>query len=115
MAALGLPTTEEGPFARSSVRPRYILKFVCENVLERDGYRCRYCGSTENLGIDHIHLHSRDGSNAGTNLPVYLRNRSTGSRANTDTEQPKSSAFERLEEIALQIDTSVVGEFRARN
>jgi hypothetical protein len=46
----------------------------------------------------------------GNNLLVYLLNRSTGSRANTDTEQPKGSAFEGPEEITLKIDTSVVGE-----
>jgi hypothetical protein len=46
----------------------------------------------------------------GSDLLVYLLNRSTGSRANTDTEQPKGSAFEGPEEITLQIDTGVFGE-----
>jgi hypothetical protein len=46
----------------------------------------------------------------GNDLLVYLLNRSTGSRANTDMEQPKGSAFEGPEEITLQIDTSVTGD-----
>jgi len=46
----------------------------------------------------------------GNDLLLYLLNRSTGSRANTDTEPPKGSAFEGPEEISLRIDTSAVGE-----
>jgi hypothetical protein len=46
----------------------------------------------------------------GNDLLIYLLNRSTGSRANTDPEQPKGSAFEGPEEITLQIDTGVLGE-----
>jgi len=46
----------------------------------------------------------------GNDLLIYLLNRSTGSRANTDAERPKSSAFEGPEEVKLQIDTSVFGE-----
>ena len=49
-------------------------------------------------------------SRKGSDVLVYLLNRSTGSRANTDTEQPKGSAFEGPEEITLQIDTGVFGE-----
>lgn len=26
-----------------------------ENIFARDGYRCTYCGSTDDLTIDHIH------------------------------------------------------------
>jgi hypothetical protein len=46
----------------------------------------------------------------GSDLLVYLLNRSTGSRATTDVEQPKGSAWEGPEEITLQIDTSVIGD-----
>ena len=46
----------------------------------------------------------------GNDLLVYLLNRSTGSRANTDIEQSKGSAFEGPEEITLQIDASVIGD-----
>ena len=46
----------------------------------------------------------------GRDLVVYLLNRSTGSRANTDTEPPRGSAFAGAEEITLRIDTSVTGE-----
>lgn len=32
-----------------------------ENIFIRDGYRCTYCGSNENLTIDHIHPRSKGG------------------------------------------------------
>ena len=46
----------------------------------------------------------------GNDLLIYLLNRSTGSRANTDTELAKGSAFAGPEEVRLQIDTGVLGE-----
>jgi hypothetical protein len=47
-------------------------------------------------------------SRKGNDLLIYLLNRSTGSRANTDTELTKSSAFAGPEEVTLQIDTSII-------
>jgi len=73
METLGLTTSEEDFVARPRLRPRYIPKFVRKKVYARDGYRCRYCGSTENLEIDHILLHSRGGSDAGNNLQTLCR------------------------------------------
>jgi hypothetical protein len=46
----------------------------------------------------------------GHDLLIYLLNRCTGSRANTDTELAKGSAFAGPEEVKLQIDTGVLGE-----
>jgi hypothetical protein len=43
-------------------------------------------------------------------LLIYLLNRSTGSRANTDPELPLSSPFAGPEEVTVQVDISVVGE-----
>lgn len=39
-------------------------------VFDRDGRRCRWCGATENLTIDHIHPVSYGGTNALGNLQV---------------------------------------------
>ncbi len=39
-------------------------------VFERDGHRCRYCGSEENLSIDHIVPRCRGGTNALENLAI---------------------------------------------
>jgi 5-methylcytosine-specific restriction protein A len=73
MQTLGIPTSDEDFVARSNLRSRHIPKFVREKVHARDGDRCRYCGSAENLEIDHIRLHSSGGSNAGNNLQTLCR------------------------------------------
>lgn len=39
-------------------------------ILERDGHRCRWCGSGEDLTIDHIVPRSQGGTDANTNLQV---------------------------------------------
>ena len=39
-------------------------------ILERDGYACQQCGSTENLCIDHVLPVSRGGSSVDENLQV---------------------------------------------
>ena len=62
------------------------------------------------IAVESTREYAMAANQKGNNLLVYLLNRSTGSRANTDTEQPKGSAFEGPEEITLKIDTSVVGE-----
>ncbi len=38
------------------------------NILRRDGYRCQYCGSRENLTVDHIIPRSRGGRDTWENL-----------------------------------------------
>lgn len=37
-------------------------------VLARDGRRCRYCGATERIAVDHITPACRDGTDDITNL-----------------------------------------------
>jgi HNH endonuclease len=39
-----------------------------EAVFARDGYRCTYCGSQENLQCDHVHPRAKGGSDALDNL-----------------------------------------------
>jgi alpha-L-fucosidase len=46
----------------------------------------------------------------GSDVILYLLNRSTGSRANTDAEAPLTSDFPGTEEVTLRLDTSVLGE-----
>lgn len=42
-------------------------------ILARDGHRCRKCGATTDLTIDHVQHWSRGGSNADDNLRVLCR------------------------------------------
>lgn len=41
---------------------------VRARVIARDGFRCRACGATEHLEIDHIYPHIRGGSDDISNL-----------------------------------------------
>ena len=52
-------------------------------ILERDGALCRYCGSVDDLTIDHVTPLARGGSNDLANLVVACRscNSSKGARA----------------------------------
>lgn len=43
---------------------------VQEKIMARDSYRCIYCGSTENLGLDHVIAYSKGGSSEAFNLVV---------------------------------------------
>jgi len=45
----------------------------------------------------------------GSDLILYLLNRSTGSRANTDVEAPLTSSFSGPEEVTIRVNTGVVG------
>ena len=55
---------------RDKRRARTIRGSVRKDVMMRDNYQCQYCGSTENLVIDHIFPFSRGGSNEADNLQV---------------------------------------------
>lgn len=44
-----------------------------EAVMQRDGFRCRQCGSDDNLTLDHIVPQSKGGSHAEENLQVLCR------------------------------------------
>ena len=54
-------------------RPRLKLDFeayrqLCREVLERDGWRCQWCGYIEGLQVHHIQPRSRLGDDAAENL-----------------------------------------------
>lgn len=42
-------------------------------VFARDGFTCSYCGSTENLSIDHILAESKGGKTIADNLQTLCR------------------------------------------
>jgi len=44
------------------------LTLTKQNILKRDGHRCGYCESRENLTLDHIIPKSRGGTNSWENL-----------------------------------------------
>lgn len=39
-----------------------------DQILERDGYRCVYCGSSDGIGIDHVVPHALGGATLPFNL-----------------------------------------------
>lgn len=49
-------------------RSRYIARNVVRLVWTRDEGKCRYCGSTEDLELDHIIPFSKGGSNTANNI-----------------------------------------------
>src|SRR5260221_7505296 len=52
---------------------RYISKTVRKKVLERDGYKCRICGSTEKLHLDHMTPFVDGGESTPENLQVLCQ------------------------------------------
>ena len=41
---------------------------LCRKVLERDGWRCQFCGRAEDLQVHHVNPRSRLGDDAEENL-----------------------------------------------
>ena len=52
----------------SASRDRLLLQLA-----ERDGYRCKHCGATKGLTVDHIVPVSKDGSDALDNLQILCQ------------------------------------------
>lgn len=50
-----------------------IRKHMTEEVFDRDEHECRYCGSTDDLTIDHIIPLLYDGNNELDNLQILCR------------------------------------------
>lgn len=77
----------DGNLLRGACGPYTIRKQVSgvtrHAILARDGHRCRRCGATERLHVDHIKPVSAGGSNEPANLQVLCRtcNISKGNRA----------------------------------
>ena len=41
---------------------------LCKEVLERDGWRCQFCGSLSSVEVHHQHFKSRQGADVEHNL-----------------------------------------------
>ena len=41
---------------------------LCQQVLQRDGWRCQQCGSRTNLQVHHIQVRSQSGDDSEENL-----------------------------------------------
>jgi predicted restriction endonuclease len=52
---------------------RYIPDDLRRAVLQRDNYRCQYCGSTASLELDHIIPRSQGGATSYKNLQVLCQ------------------------------------------
>jgi 5-methylcytosine-specific restriction endonuclease McrA len=50
-----------------------VRKARTRDVFDRDEHKCRYCGSTNNLEIDHIYPLARGGSNDLDNLQILCK------------------------------------------
>jgi len=58
----------------NKIKPnRYISKSLRKKVLLKYKHKCNYCGSTENLEIDHINPVSKGGLNQFKNLQVLCK------------------------------------------
>jgi len=44
-----------------------------EGIKARDGHKCVYCGSTENLTVDHVRPKSKGGTDTADNLVTACR------------------------------------------
>ena len=81
-AWLDLLYGKDSPFERFVRRvkvyaPKYRMAIGWEKtrlrILERDGYKCTYCGATEHLQCDHILARVRGGGDEDQNLTAACR------------------------------------------
>jgi 5-methylcytosine-specific restriction endonuclease McrA len=75
-------------------RKRSVRKSVRYAVLERDGFRCRYCGASSSDGVtlhvDHIVPHSKGGTDDESNLCASCDQCNLGKGNRFTTPPPKS-------------------------
>ena len=77
---LYIKNKETKPVRRADVQRNYDNLFV--KIGRRDSFKCKQCGSSDNLAIDHIHALANGGSNDLDNLQLLCRtcNSSKGAR-----------------------------------
>ncbi|WP_261664098.1 HNH endonuclease [Deinococcus sp. Marseille-Q6407] len=68
----------------------FAVPFNRRNVLRRDAFTCQYCGSGENLTLDHVMPRSRGGRHEWTNVTTACRdcNQRKGSRTPEEAQMP---------------------------
>ena len=84
-------------------------------VMKRDGYRCLYCGATENLTIDHIHPASRGGIDSWENLATCCGscNVKKGNKTPEESGMPLLKQVKRpYNKLHLTINTSNVSDWK---
>lgn len=71
-------------------RKKTIPAKIKKEVFERDGYRCRYCGSQKDLTADHVFPESRGGETIITNLVTAcaICNSKKGARTPEEADMP---------------------------
>lgn len=64
-----------------------------DTIYERDGHRCVYCGSTDDLTLDHVMPISRGGGESPANLATCCRSCNSSKRARTPQEAGMQMLF----------------------
>jgi hypothetical protein len=72
------------PGSENKFRAKPLYKRQRERILARDGHRCRACGATKKLHIDHIVPVSKGGTSDDGNLQVLCEKCNTSKGAKTD-------------------------------
>ena len=84
-------------------------------IMKRDGYKCLYCGATENLTLDHIIPQSRGGENSWENLVTCCGscNVKKGNRTPQEAGMPLLKEVKRpYNKLHLTINTSNVSDWK---
>ncbi len=84
-------------------------------IMKRDGYKCLYCGATENLTLDHIMPQSRGGENSWENLATSCGscNVKKGNRTPEEAKMPLLKEVKRpYNKLHLTINTSNVSDWK---
>ena len=85
-------------------------------IMKRDGYKCLYCGETENLTLDHIFPTSRGGGNEWTNLATCCGscNVKKGNKTPEEAGMPLLKPVKRpYNKLHLTINTSNVNDWKS--
>jgi hypothetical protein len=84
---------------------RYLPEGLRETVLERDGYGCAYCGSAEDLYVDHIVPISRGGFTEAQNLqPLCAACREQKGELDDAHAAVRATGAQRYDEVETQLD-----------
>jgi len=83
-----------------SRRKRFTLAEM--KVLDRDGYKCHYCGETECLTIDHVVPRSKGGTNEQSNLLTACHGCNASKGAKSYSEYMEWRAVELATYVAMQ-------------